>query len=52
MKILAEDAADYVETLVTRYLGRRADGESFSAFVRRLDDADLARFARPEVVLP
>ncbi|MGZ8577960.1 MAG: nitrite/sulfite reductase [Actinomycetota bacterium] len=51
VKILAEDAADYVETLVTRYLHRRSQGESFSAFVRRLDDSDLARFARPEVVL-
>jgi sulfite reductase (ferredoxin) len=50
VKILAEDAADYVESLVRRYRARRGpDVESFTAFVRSLDDDELARFARPEV---
>jgi sulfite reductase (ferredoxin) len=49
VKILAEDAADYVETLVRRYrVWRGADTTTFSAFVRGLDDEELARFARPE----
>jgi sulfite reductase (ferredoxin) len=48
VKVLAEDVADYVETLVHRYRARRgADDESFTSFVRTLDDEELARFARP-----
>jgi sulfite reductase (ferredoxin) len=50
VKVLAEDAADYVETLVRRYRARRGvEGPTFTEFVRRLDDDELARFARPEV---
>jgi hypothetical protein len=50
VKVLAEDAADYVEALVRRYRARRGvEGPSFTEFVRGLDDEELARFARPEV---
>jgi sulfite reductase (ferredoxin) len=49
VKVFAEDAADYVETLVRRYRTRRGpDTPSFTEFVRGLDDDELARFARPE----
>jgi hypothetical protein len=44
VKIFAEDSADYVETLVRRYLRRRADGDTFSSFVRGLPDDELTRF--------
>lgn len=46
VRVFAEDSADYVETLLTRYR-RRANGyASFGAFVRALSDAELAEFAR------
>jgi len=49
VKVFAEDAADYVETLIRRYLARRGSEErSFAEFVRSLDDDELTRFARPE----
>src|SRR5919106_3610451 len=49
VRILAEDAADYVETLVRRYRSRRGvEGPSFTEFVRRLDDDELTAFASPE----
>jgi sulfite reductase (ferredoxin) len=48
VKVLAEDAADYLTLLISRYLRGRIDDESFSTFVRRLDDRELARFAEPE----
>jgi sulfite reductase (ferredoxin) len=49
VKVFAEDAADYVETLVRRYRARRGlDAPTFTEFVRGLDDEELARFARPE----
>jgi sulfite reductase (ferredoxin) len=44
VKVFAEDSADYVETLVRRYLRRRADGDTFSSFVRGLPDDELTRF--------
>jgi sulfite reductase (ferredoxin) len=47
VKIYAEDAADYVEALVRRYLRDGADAADFSAYVNSLDDAALARFAAP-----
>jgi sulfite reductase (ferredoxin) len=47
VKIYAEDAADYVETLIRRYRLRRGDGDSFASFVNGLDDDGLARFAAP-----
>ena len=49
VKVFAEDAADYVETLVHRYRRRRGpDAPSFTEFVRGLDDDALAAFAAPE----
>ena len=51
VRVLAEDAADYVETLVRRYRARRGDdAPSFGEFVRGLDDDELTAFATPEVV--
>jgi sulfite reductase (ferredoxin) len=52
VKVLAEDAADYVETLLRRYEHQRGDHESFGAFVSELDDQGLARFARQTVGSP
>jgi len=49
VKIYAEDAVDYVETLVRRYLRDRTGEGSFSTFVRALDPDALARFAEPPV---
>ena len=54
VKVFAEDAADYVETLVTRYRARRgvekdrSEGPTFTEFVRGLDDQELTAFATPE----
>jgi sulfite reductase (ferredoxin) len=49
VRIFAEDAADYVETLVRRYRGRRGSPSlGFTEFVRGLDDTELAAFAQPE----
>jgi sulfite reductase (ferredoxin) len=49
VRVLAEDAADYVETLVRRYRARRGDdAPSFGEFVRGLDDQELTAFATPE----
>ncbi|HET6712281.1 MAG TPA: nitrite/sulfite reductase [Actinomycetota bacterium] len=47
VKIYAEDAADYLELLLRRYAGQRADDDTFSSFVNALDAAALARFAEP-----
>jgi sulfite reductase (ferredoxin) len=44
-RVFAEDAADYVETLLVRYQRRRDGHESFGAFVRALSDEQLAEFA-------
>jgi sulfite reductase (ferredoxin) len=55
VKVFAEDAADYVETLVTRFRARRgvatdeSEAPTFTEFVRGLDDAELTAFATPEV---
>jgi sulfite reductase (ferredoxin) len=49
VKIYAEDAADYLETLLRRYLQERDGASSFSEHVNSLDDAALARFALPAV---
>jgi sulfite reductase (ferredoxin) len=49
VRIYAEDAADYVETLLRRYLAQRNGHPSFGAFVNSLPDEELARFAAPEV---
>jgi sulfite reductase (ferredoxin) len=50
VKIYAEDAADYVEALLTRYTRRRNDNDTFTTFVNALSAEDLARFAAPPVV--
>jgi sulfite reductase (ferredoxin) len=47
VKIYAEDAADYLETLLRRYLRDRNGHASFTAFVNALDADGLARFAEP-----
>ena len=49
VKIYAEDAADYVETLLTRYTRRKHDGDTFTSFVNALSAEELARFASPPV---
>ncbi len=49
VRIFAEDAADYVETLVKRYRARRGpEAPGFTEFVRGLDDVELTAFADPE----
>jgi sulfite reductase (ferredoxin) len=47
VKIFAEDAADYVETLLRRYRRQRSPDDTFSTYVAGLDADQLARFARP-----
>jgi len=47
VRIFAEDSADYLETLVRRYLHQRGPAPSFGEFVNALDDEQLARFAAP-----
>jgi sulfite reductase (ferredoxin) len=49
VKVLAEDAAAYVETLLKRYERQKGPNASFGDFVNGLDDEQLARFADPEV---
>jgi sulfite reductase (ferredoxin) len=49
VKVFAEDSADYLATLVTRYRRDRTDGDTFRSFVAALDTDQLARFAAPEV---
>jgi len=48
VRLFAEDAADYVEALMKRYLARRNGCASFRDFVGALSDEDLADFARWE----
>jgi len=48
VRIYAEDAADYLSLLVTRYRRQRTGDDTFASFVRRLDADALARFAEPE----
>jgi sulfite reductase (ferredoxin) len=48
VRIYAEDAADYVETLLRRYLRGRNGHSSFAACGDSLSDDELARFAEPE----
>jgi sulfite reductase (ferredoxin) len=47
VRIFAEDAADYVETLLRRYLQHRNGHGSFANYVASLDEPALARFAEP-----
>ncbi len=46
VRVFAEDAADYVETLLRRYTHRRNGSASFREFVRSLSEDELAEFAR------
>jgi sulfite reductase (ferredoxin) len=41
MKITANDAADYVERVVTHFTEQQEPGESFAGWVLRADEADL-----------
>jgi sulfite reductase (ferredoxin) len=50
VKIYAEDAADYVEALLTRYAQHKRDGDTFTSYVNALSADELARFASPPVV--
>jgi sulfite reductase (ferredoxin) len=52
VKIYAEDAADYVETLVRRYRAGRNGHRDFAAFVHDLSDDELATFAAPTTKEP
>ena len=47
VKIYAEDAADYLELLLTRYTRRRLDGDTFASFIASLSADGFARFAAP-----
>ncbi len=49
VRVFAEDTADYLETLLHRYERQRGTHPTFSSFVNAMDDAELARFAAPEV---
>ncbi len=49
VKIYAEDAADYLELLLRRYLRAKQGGDTFTSFVGRLDADELARFAAPPI---
>jgi sulfite reductase (ferredoxin) len=49
VKVPASEVGPYVETLIRRWRARRRDGESFAAFVDRLDDQELAAFAAKPV---
>ena len=41
LKVTADELEDYVERLANRYLEQRADGERFTQWVHRADEADL-----------
>jgi sulfite reductase (ferredoxin) len=41
LKVTETGLADYVEQLATTYLAQRADGERFTGWVHRADEADL-----------
>ena len=41
LKVTADELPDYVERVVRRYDGQRADGESFAAWVARSEEGDL-----------
>ncbi|MGH2729027.1 MAG: nitrite/sulfite reductase [Actinomycetota bacterium] len=49
LKVLASELGPYVETLIRRYRSERTDGDTFSSFVNRLGDAELAAFAAKPV---
>ncbi|HEU4481224.1 MAG TPA: nitrite/sulfite reductase, partial [Actinomycetota bacterium] len=45
VKVLANEAGPYLETLVRRYRKLRRPDDSFASFVNRLSDAELREFA-------
>jgi sulfite reductase (ferredoxin) len=47
VKVYAEDAADYLELLLSRYQQARTNDDSFTTYVNGLDADGLARFAAP-----
>jgi len=48
VKVLASEAGPYIETLIRRYRKSRHDGETFAAYVNRLDRDELKEFgAKP-----
>jgi sulfite reductase (ferredoxin) len=47
VKVYAEDAADYLELLLSRYQQARTSDDSFTSYVNALDADGLARFAAP-----
>ncbi|MCA1834288.1 MAG: nitrite/sulfite reductase [Actinobacteria bacterium] len=49
VRVFGEDLADYVETLLRRYLARRNGHGSFAAYVNSLSNDDLREFASPDV---
>ncbi|HEY5860237.1 MAG TPA: nitrite/sulfite reductase, partial [Actinomycetota bacterium] len=49
VKVYAEDAADYLELLLSRYQLARTSDDSFTSYVNALDADGLARFAAPAV---
>ena len=50
VKVPASELGPYVETLIRRFRARREDGETFAAFIARLDDDELREFgARPDL---
>ncbi|MEV4432316.1 nitrite/sulfite reductase [Streptomyces sp. NPDC049555] len=42
LKVTSDQLADYIERVLRRYLGRRADGERFAQWVARAQEADLS----------
>lgn len=49
VKLRANEAGPYIETLVRRYRKQRAADDTFASFIARLDDKELANFAaKPE----
>jgi sulfite reductase (ferredoxin) len=49
VRVFAEDLADYVETLLRRYVLRRGSLRSFSEYVNSLSEEELSAFAEPPV---
>jgi sulfite reductase (ferredoxin) len=47
VRVFGEDLADYVETLLRRYLTRRRGNRNFSEYVNSLSPTQLADFAEP-----
>ncbi len=51
VRVFGDELADYVETLLRRYLQRRNGHRSFADYVNSLTAEELARFADPRVAL-